>query len=80
MAFSAMVSLPNYGKPFDVHTDASNKQIRACVSQEGKSITFISRKFNIAQQKYPVGEKELLSIAETLKVFKTMLKGQRVTV
>ena len=30
--------------------------------------------------KYPVGENELLAITEILKYFKTMLKGQKVTV
>ena len=57
MAENTMVSLPNYVKPFEVHTDASNKLIGACVSQESKPIASFSRKFNIAQQKCPVGKR-----------------------
>ena len=35
---------------------------------------------NSAQQKYPTGEQELLSIVETLKEFKNILLGQNIIV
>jgi hypothetical protein len=36
---------------------------------------FLSRKLNTAQRHYTTGEKELLSIAETLKEYRTMFLG-----
>ena len=80
MAETTMVTLSQYGKQFDLHADARKCQIGACVSQEGKPLGYFSRKFNAAQMLYPVGDKEMLSITEGLKHFKTMLKGQRITV
>ena len=41
---------------------------------------FFSRKLSPAQQKYSVTEQELLTIVETLKEFKGMLRGQTITV
>ena len=60
MAEQTMVTLPQYNKPFDVQTDASKKQIGACIFQEGKLLAFFSRKMNPAQLKYPVGEKQTI--------------------
>ena len=80
MAENTLVSLPTYGEEFEIHTDASDYQIGGCVSQKGKPLAFFSRKFNSAQSKYPVTEKELLAIVETLKYFRTMLLGQKIVV
>ena len=34
---------PNFNDVFDIQTDASLYQIKACISQKGKAITFYSR-------------------------------------
>ena len=44
------------------------------ISQQGKPIAFFSK------QKHSTMDKELLSITETLKEYKTLLKGQRITI
>ena len=75
-----MLRFPNFRQEFVIHTDASDYQLGAVVSQEGKPIAFFSRKLNKAQRKYATIEKELLSIAECLKEYKTMLKGQKITI
>jgi hypothetical protein len=62
------------------YTDASNKQLGAVIVQEGKPLTFYSRKLNSAQTRYTTGEQELLSIVETLKEFIDILLGQQVIV
>ena len=80
MAEATMVSLPKYGQNTDVRTDTSKYQIGTCVSQEEKPFTLFSRKFNSGQKNYLVGEKGLLVIVETLRYFKTMLKGQKITI
>ena len=63
-----------------IHTDASDYQLGAVISLKGKPIAFFWRKLNGAQKNYTTIEKELLSIAETLKEYKTMLLGQKITV
>ena len=40
---------PDFNKPFEIHTDASNTQLGAVVSQNGKPIAFYSRKLLPAQ-------------------------------
>ena len=75
-----MLRFPKFGEEFVVHTDASDRQLGGVISQDGQPIAFFYRKLNEAQRKYTTIDKELLSISETLKEFKTMLKGQRITV
>ena len=48
--------------------------------QENKPIAFYSCKFNKAQKRYTMGEKELLSIVEMLKAVKNILFGQKLIV
>ena len=70
-----LLSYPNFDKPFDIHTDASDLQLGAVISQNNKPIAFYSRKLNPAQTRYTTTEKELLAIVETLKEFKNILLG-----
>ena len=76
----AMLAHPDFSEPFDVHTDSSDYQLGGVISQKGKPISFFSKKLNQAQKKYPITEKELLSITETLKEFRYLLLGNRITV
>ena len=80
LAEDTMLAYPRYGERFHVHTDASDKQMGGVVSQKDRPIAFFSRKLNSAQRRYTTTDKELLAIVETLKQFKTMLKGQDVVV
>ena len=68
-----MLAHLNFSKPFDMHTDSSAYQLGGVISQEGRPIAFVSKKLNAAQKNYPITEKELLSIVETLKEFKYLL-------
>ena len=65
---------------FEIHTDASKLQLGAVISQKGKPIAFYYRKLNSSKQNYTTTDKELLSIAETLKEFRNILSGHQIIV
>ena len=75
-----MLAYPDFGQPFDIHTDASNVQLGAVISQGGKPIAFYSRKLNDAQTRYTTTERELLAIVETLKEYRNILLGHEIIV
>ena len=52
-----LLTYPDWNYPFDIHTDASDVQLGAVISQQGRPIAFFSRKFNIAQLNYTTTEK-----------------------
>ena len=80
VARGAMLSYPDFAKPFHVHTDANDYQLDSVIMQEDKPLTFYICKLSEAQSKYSTGEQELLSIVETLKSFENILLGQEVIV
>ncbi len=75
-----MLNYPDWSKPFVIHTDASDYQLGAVISQDKKPIAFFSRKLNKAQRNYTTTEKELLSIVECVKEFRNILFGYPITV
>ena len=80
VAREVMLAYPDFNKEFHIHTDASKTQLGAVISQEGRPIAFYSRKLTPAQTRYTTTERELLSIVETLKEFRTILLGQQIIV
>ena len=75
-----LLAYPNFNETFDIHTDASDRQLGAVISQNGQPIAFYSRKLTDAQTRYTTTERELLAIVETLKEFKNILLGQKIRV
>ena len=73
IARETLLTYPDFNKPFEIHTDASQVQLGACILQDGKPVAFYSRKLNPAQTRYTTTERELLSIVETLKEFRNIL-------
>jgi RNase H-like domain found in reverse transcriptase/Reverse transcriptase (RNA-dependent DNA polymerase) len=71
IAREVMLAYPDFGKPFEIHKDASHYQLGVVISQGGKPINFYSCKLNPAQTRYMTTERELLSIVETLRSAKT---------
>ena len=68
-----LLAYPDFSKPFTIHTDASDYQLGAVISQDNRPIAFFSRKLNSAQRNYTTTERELLSIFETLKEYRNIL-------
>lgn len=66
---------PNFDKPFELTTDASNYAIGAVLSQGKHPITFISRTLNQTEQNYATNEKELLVIVWALQKLRNLLYG-----
>jgi hypothetical protein len=71
---------PNFNEPFQIHTDASHRQMGAVISQKGMPIAFWSKKLKDAQVRYTTTERELLSIVECLKTFRNILLGHKIEV
>ncbi|KAL0204031.1 hypothetical protein M9458_002049, partial [Cirrhinus mrigala] len=71
---------PNPAKPFVVEVDASDVGVGAVLSQRGPDeklhpCSFFSRKFNPTQQRYGVGDRELLAIKWALEEWRHWLQG-----
>lgn len=66
---------PDFNKPFELTTDASNFAIGAVLSQDRHPITFISRTLSVTEQNYATNEKELLAIVWALQKLRNYLYG-----
>jgi len=80
LARDVLLAYPDFSKKFEIFTDASDRQLGAVITQEGRPIAYYSRKLNSSQLNYTTTEKELLAIVETLKEFRSILLGQEIVV
>lgn len=70
-----MLTYPNFGKEFQLTTDASNYAIGAVLEQDSRPIMFISRTLSKAEEHYATNEKEMLAIVWALKSLRNYLYG-----
>jgi RNase H-like domain found in reverse transcriptase len=75
-----MLSFPDFNNPFEIHTDASDVQLGSVIMQDRKPVAFYSRKLNPAQWNYTTGEREMLSIVETLRAYRNILLGHEIII
>ena len=62
-----MLQLPDFTKPFEIHTDASDQAYGAVLFQEGHSIAYESKKVLEVDSRWPTHEKEMLAIVYALR-------------
>ena len=76
VAHNIIIYYPEFNSKFDIYTDARYFQLGVVIRQEGRTISFYSRKLAKHKKKYRVTEKETMIIVETLKEFHIILLGQ----
>ncbi|CEP17044.1 hypothetical protein [Parasitella parasitica] len=74
------LAYPNPQLPYDLHWDASDVVLGACVVQMGRPIAFASKTLNSAESNYNTTEKECLAIVWALKQFHPYLYGSKFTI
>ncbi|ORD99558.1 TF211 [Hepatospora eriocheir] len=77
---ASLLQFPEYGKPFELHTDASDVGIGAILLQSNKLIGNFSMKFNQVKQRYNTVEKEFLGIYKALLHFKNIVFNSPITI
>ena len=75
-----VLRLPDFGLPFEVHTDASDKIIGGVLVQEKHHFAYESRKLNEAEQKCSAHEKEMIAVVHCLLAWRVYLLAPKVVV
>ncbi len=70
-----VLRLPDFKKPFQLITDASDYALGAILLQEGHPIAFESRQMSPAEKGYHTTDKELLAIVHALQIWRCYLEG-----
>lgn len=71
-----ILAYPDFEKPFELTTDASNFALGAVLSQSNRPISFISRTLSKTEEHYATNEKEMLAIIWSLNSFRNYLYGK----
>ena len=77
MATVAILVYLDHNLGFDINADASDYQLGVVIEQNRRPVAHCSWKLSAAQKNCTTIEKELLSVAETLCTFCSMLLGTR---
>lgn len=71
---------PNFSRPFEIETDASQQAIAAVLLQEGHPVAYCSRALNKSEQKFHVNELEALAVAFAVEEYEPYIAGSKNTV
>lgn len=77
MTSAPVLSVADPSKEFKVCTDACKKGVGAVLSQEGKVITYESRKLKDHEIRYSAYDLELTAVVHALRVWRHYLLGKR---
>jgi len=79
LSSSEVLAFPNFSKPFQLTTDASNYAIGAVLSQvdsgQDRPIAYISRSLSQTEENYATKENEMLAIVWALDNLRSYLYG-----
>ena len=68
-----VLKFPEFDKPFEVHTNASDFAIGGVLMQDGRPIAYESKKLDGCQRRWPTHEKELFAVVHCLKMWQYYL-------
>lgn len=74
------LAYPDSRLPYDLHCDASDVGLDACLVQQGRPIAFASRTLNTAERNYSTTEKECLCLVWSIHHFHAYTYGAVLTV
>lgn len=75
-----VLALPDFSKPFTLHTDASGVDIGAVLSQHGHPIAYLSKTLSSRSQAFSTYEKECLALIMAVEKWKSYLQHQQFTI
>jgi hypothetical protein len=70
-----VLAIPQFDKPFEVFTDASEYACGAVLTQDSRPVAYMSKKFNPAEQNYPTHDRECLGIVSAYREWRCYLEG-----
>jgi hypothetical protein len=78
MTTSPVLAQPDTTKPFDVYCDASGMGLGGVLMQEGRMISYSSRKLRHHEEYYPTHDLELAAIVMAIRMWHHYLLGNAV--
>jgi hypothetical protein len=72
--------LADFDKDFEIHSDASDFAIGGVIVQDGRPVTFESKKLNETERRWPTHEKEMWAVIYCLKTWGHYLGSKDVVV
>jgi hypothetical protein len=72
---SPVLALPDFTRPFEVQSDASDYAVGGVLMQDGHPVAYESRKLQDREKNYPAHEKEMTGIIHCLRTWRHYLLG-----
>ncbi|KAF4700210.1 hypothetical protein FOZ62_000575, partial [Perkinsus olseni] len=70
-----LLAYPDFSRPFQLVTDASDVAIGSVLEQDGRPLCFFSQSLTATQKRWPVYEREAFAIFRSLDRFRNLLLG-----